>query len=250
MTLWMDDEIRKVREKLAEKSLLDNTLVVYLADNGFSHRSLSKSTPYELGLRTPIVFNWPGHVPTAQRIDAPTSSINLYNTLLDYAGITNLPTDRPQPGHSLRAVIEQQVPATPEKLFGADYQAVTMKTDPQPRPERDIFALHVRDGDWKYIFYLRDLREENNNDLTIKSGMQAFPTRNAGDEELYNLATDAYEEQNLANQKEQQQRLADYRRQVLQWWYSTGGKPFDVISTCETAPTALCEKLGKVNGGI
>lgn len=248
MTLWMDDEIRKLHEHLAEKNQLDNTLFVFMSDNGFSHRSPSKSAPSELGLRTPIVFNWSGHIPS-RKIDAQTSTIHLYNTLLDYAGVASsvIESDKTvDPGRSLRPVLEERAPAVSEKLFGADYQAVTMKTDPEPRPERDIFALHVRDGEWKYIFYLRDLREEDNADLTIKSGVAAFPTHNAGDEQLYYLPDDAYEEKNLADPA-QQQRLDDYRREVLHWWYSTGGKPLDAAANCATQSSILCKKLTAVS---
>jgi arylsulfatase A-like enzyme len=243
MNLWFDSEFNKFYNKLAEKNQLDNTLFIFMADNGFSNRAYSKSTPYELGLRTPIIFSWRGHVPV-QRIDAQTDTIHLFNTVLDFAGVA-APASAPD-SHSLRPVIEQKAPAVSEKLFGADYQSFAMKTDPVPRPERDIYALHVRDGDWKYIFYLRDLREENNRDLTIQSGMMPFPTRNAGDEELYYLRTDGYEEKNLATEPEQQQRLADYRRQVLQWWYSHDGKPFDAIKSCPAQPATLCAKIGAV----
>ncbi len=242
MNLWFDSEFKKLYERLRANDQLDNTLFVFMADNGLSYRAYSKSTPYELGLRTPIVFSWPGHIP-ARQIATQTSSINIYNTLLDYAGVAHLPYNRIQPGHSLRPVLERRAEPISEKQFGADYQAVTIKTDPTPRPERDVFALHIRDNEWKYIFYLRDLRQENNADLTIQSGVMPFPTRNAGDEELYYLPADQYEENNLSVQAEQQQRIENYRREVLNWWYSTGGKPFDAIKNCPTQPIALCKKL-------
>ena len=242
MNLWFDSEFKKLYERLGKDGLLDNTLFVFMADNGFSNRSYSKSAPYELGLRTPIIFSWPGNIP-ARRITTQTSSINIYNTLLDYAGINSLESDKQKPGHSLRPVLEQRTEPVSEKQFGADYQAVTMKTDPTPRPERDIFALHIRDDEWKYIFYLRNLREENNADLTIQSGVMPFPTRNAGDEELYYIPTDQYEEKNLAALPEQQQRIEKYRSEALGWWYSTGGKPFDVSKNCPMQPVALCKKL-------
>jgi arylsulfatase A-like enzyme len=245
MNLWMDDEIRKLKNHMDEKNLTSNTLFIFLADNGFSHQAVSKSAPYELGIRTPVLFSWPENI-RPRIIDTPTNSINIYNTVLDYAGVTQLPLDRPQPGHSLRAVLEGRETVIPEKLFGADYQAVTTKTEQAPRPEHDIFSLHVRDGDWKYIFYLRDLHEEENDDLTIKSGMSAFPTRQAGDEELYFLPADSFEENNLASHAEQQERIENYRRDVLQWWYSTGGKTFDASRHCPAQPVALCQKLATV----
>ncbi|HSC74629.1 MAG TPA: sulfatase-like hydrolase/transferase [Pseudomonadales bacterium] len=245
MNLWFDSEAKKLQEKLKEKGQIDNTLFVFMSDNGQTYRTYSKNTPYELGLRTPMIFSWPGHIP-AQRIDAQTSSIHMYNTLLDFAGIPALAGT--EQSHSLKPVIEKQLPPVSEKQFGADYQSYTERTeaDRTSRPERDIYALHIRDGEWKYIFYLRDLREKDNIVLTIQSGMSNFPARNAGDEELYYLPTDQYEETNLAAQQTQQKRIENYRREALQWWYSTGGKPLDASIHCPAQPVALCQKLDAI----
>lgn len=244
MTLWLDDEAGKLRQQLQDRNHLDNTLFVFMADNGFSHKSYSKSFPRELGLRTPIIFSWPGHIPAGRRVDTIINSVDLYPTLLDFAGVDKLPPSSPgNPGINLRPVVENHQAAITEKAFGADYQAVTIKTDPEPRPERDIFALHVRDGDWKYVLFLRDLQETENADLTIKSGMSTFPVRHAGDEELFYLPADPYEQKNLMDVQENAGRLEDYRAQVLHWWYSTGGKPFDAITNCPKEPVVLCKKL-------
>ncbi|HQQ63436.1 MAG TPA: sulfatase-like hydrolase/transferase [Pseudomonadales bacterium] len=244
MTLWLDDEAGKLRQQLQDRNQLDNTLFVFMADNGFSHKSYSKSFPRELGLRTPMIFSWPGHIPAGRRDDTVLNTVDLYPTLLDFAGASALPPASPRhPGTNLRAAVENREPAVTEKAFGADYQAVTIKTDPEPRPERDIFALHVRDGDWKYVLFLHDLQESENADLTIKSGMSAFPVRHAGDEEMFYLPADPYEQKNLADVQENSERVKAYRAQVLHWWYSTGGKPFDVIKNCPKDPAALCKKL-------
>lgn len=240
MTLWLDNEIGKVVAQLRDRHLLDNTVIIYLADNGFSHRAASKSTPYELGIRTPMMFVWPGHFPV-QQINTPVSAVHLYATVLDIAGVQ---ADASLPSHSVLPVVKQEQAVTAEPLFGADYQAITMKTDPMPRPERDIFALHVRDGDWKYVLYLRDVKEADNADLTIKPGMQPFPARQAGDEELFFLPDDPIEQHNVAAQPEHTTAVAHYRQAVLQWWYSTGGLPFDNAKGCPQQPEKLCRLLG------
>lgn len=242
MTLWLDNEIAKVMAHLREKSLLENTVIIYLADNGFSHRAASKSTPYELGVRTPMIFSWPNHYP-AQQIKTPVSAVNLYATVLDIAGA---PADTSLPGRSLLPAVTQQHTVPAEPLFGASYQAVTLKTDPVPRPERDIFALYVRDGDWKYVLYLRDVNEADNADLTIKPGMQPFPARRAGDEELFFLPEDAIEQHNLAAKAENAAALVRYRQAVLQWWFSTGGQPFDSTAHCPQRPEKLCRLLAAI----
>ncbi|MCC7515905.1 MAG: sulfatase-like hydrolase/transferase [Pseudomonadales bacterium] len=249
MNLWFDSEFKKLYQSLQTRQQLDNTAFIFMADNGFSHRGASKSTPYELGLRTPLIFYWPGHFPV-QRIDAGVDTVNLFRTVLDIANAPQPSStlSSPLPGHSLLPVIQQQQAPVAEKLFGADYPAFTLKTDPLPRPERDAFALHVRDGDWKYILYLRDVLEKDNRDLTIQKGVKPFPEHRSGDEELFYLPTDRYEANNLASDSNQKTRLIQYRREVLHWWYSTGGKPFDGERQCQKiqTTTALCEKLTEI----
>lgn len=243
MTMWFDDEFNKLFQQLKTRNQLENTVFVFLADNGFSNRGISKSAPYELGLRTPIIFYWPGHFPV-QLIDAGVDTVNIFKTILDIANVPALSI--PLPGHSLLPVITQKTPPIAEKLFGADYPAFSLKTDPLPRPERDIFALHVRDGDWKYIFFLRDVREQDNLDLTIQKGVMPFPERKAGDEELFYLPDDPYERNNLAGTENHSARIQQYRREVLQWWFSTGGQPLDAALSCASATSVLCHKLADV----
>ncbi len=161
---------------------------------------------------------------------------------MDIANVTTPST--PKFGRSLLPTIEQKTSPIAEKLFGANYPAFTLKTDPLPRPERDIFALHVRDGDWKYIFFLRDVREQDNLDLTIQKGVMPYPEKKGGDEELFYLPDDPYERNNLSMQAENKIRVEQYRREVLHWWYSTGGKQLDVARACQQTPnTVVCEKL-------
>lgn len=243
--IWFDAEFAKFYRSLADRKQLDNTIFIFMADNGFSNRGASKSTPFELGIRTPLIFYWHNHFP-AQRIEAGVDTVNLYRTILDMADVSQ-PPNTSLPGHSLLPVIEQTAPPIAEKLFGADYPAYTLKTDPLPRPERDIFALHVRDGDWKYIFYLRDVLEKDNLDLTIQKGVMPFPERKGGDEDLFFLPDDPYETQNLASDTKNQTRLAQYRSEVLHWWISTGGKPLDVARPCPKTPSVLCSKLAEVS---
>ena len=50
----------------------------------------------------PFVVRFPGKIEPAQTISAPVSILNIFPTILDYAGLSNIPTD----GYSLRGVME------------------------------------------------------------------------------------------------------------------------------------------------
>ena len=66
---WFDETCGQLLKHLDDKGLRDNTLVVYVTDNGWIHdpsgpgyRSDSKQSQYDGGLRTPIMVRWPGKV--------------------------------------------------------------------------------------------------------------------------------------------------------------------------------------------
>ena len=59
-------------DHLDEQKLAENTIVVYVADNGWiqnldgpRYAPKSKQSPYDGGLRTPIMVRWPGHIRAA-----------------------------------------------------------------------------------------------------------------------------------------------------------------------------------------
>ncbi|MFG2292726.1 sulfatase [Streptomyces sp. NPDC048603] len=100
--LSVDDAVQAIRDKLAALGQLDNTLVIYTADNGYTwadHGWLKKSVPYSPSHEVPFYLSWPaaglGSGTTDNRIVA---NLDIAPTILDAAGIT--PTHS-QDGHSL-----------------------------------------------------------------------------------------------------------------------------------------------------
>jgi uncharacterized sulfatase len=109
-----DVVVGELLSHLEHAGLRERTLVVYLADNGWEQnphevhgRALGgergKGSLHEMGLRTPIVFCWPGVVPGGVVSDALVSTVDLFPTLLDYAGA---PPRSERPGRSLRPLIQ------------------------------------------------------------------------------------------------------------------------------------------------
>lgn len=86
----VDDNIGRVLEYLEEAGLADNTIVVYMSDQGFylgEHGLYDKRFMYEESFRTPMMIRYPERIPAQQRIDVPTLNLDVAPTLLDYAGI-------------------------------------------------------------------------------------------------------------------------------------------------------------------
>lgn len=222
MEAWLDDGVTQLVDKLKAIDQYENTLFVFVIDNGWCNGLVSKGSPFEKGVRTPIFFSWPGKIKPAQRFDGLVSTHELYPTILDYAGVE---VPKTAAGHSLRNVIEgRSQDGFREALFGAIYPAFVTKG--QATPQHDIYALYIRTPKWKYIYYLQDVVSQRNGDyFRIQSINTDFPTRKAGDEDLYAIDGDPYELTNLSGQAEQRALMDDLKAQCLKWWAATGGKP-------------------------
>lgn len=101
----IDDWVGKILDKLEALNLTENTLVIFVSDHGEmlgAHGMRGKFNFYEESVRVPFLVSFPGRIKQAQTIDTPVSILNIYPTILDYAGLTNIPTD----GYSLKGLME------------------------------------------------------------------------------------------------------------------------------------------------
>ena len=101
----MDGEIGRMLAELDRRDLREDTLVVFLSDNGMPFPR-AKATAYDAGIRTPLIVSWPGVTPAGARYPGLTTVIDLAPTLLDAAGASapgelprhELPCGAPGPG--------------------------------------------------------------------------------------------------------------------------------------------------------
>ncbi|MBB5868246.1 arylsulfatase A-like enzyme [Allocatelliglobosispora scoriae] len=87
--LSADDAIDELHDHLADRGLLDDTLVVFLSDNGKvwgEHGLGSKFTPYQPSYRVPLCLSWPGHV-AARTDNRLAATLDVTPTVLDATGI-------------------------------------------------------------------------------------------------------------------------------------------------------------------
>ncbi len=148
---WLDAVVGRVVEALERRGLRDDTLIVYLSDNGkepaqdMAGVGTGKGTLYELGFRTPLVVSWPGHVPPGVVRDDLVSTLDVPATLLDYAGADAI---EDLEGRSLRGAIEQGDEVGRPRLVGR-YRS--------PHPASN--GYWVRTPQWRYLV-AADGREE------------------------------------------------------------------------------------------
>ena len=84
----MDGELGQVLQALDRRKLRDNTLVVFLSDNGAPFPR-EKGTLYDGGTRTPLLFSWPGVIRPSSVYDRGLiSTVELAATILEVAGVS------------------------------------------------------------------------------------------------------------------------------------------------------------------
>lgn len=194
MVEWFDETVGQLLDYLDEQHLAQETVVVYLADNGWIQQTegphyapRSKQSPYEGGIRTPIMVRWPGKV-APRESSALATSIDLAPTLLAATGRT--PTAA-MSGINLLATDE---PQRRDAIMG---ECFTHNAVDLNNPTANLRWRWVIAGDWKLIV------PAPRNEPDARS-------------ELYNLADDPHETRDLASQ--QTQRVAELRARLDTWW--------------------------------
>jgi hypothetical protein len=141
MIAHVDDRFGGLMHFLADEGLANDTLVVFMTDNGGTAGVTTfnaglrggKTTSYEGGHRVPCWIRWPGGALGAPRdIAVPTQNTDLLPTLCDLCGIT--PPERPARddlyrGVSLAGLLRGQASALPERMFVVQYGQVPEKFD-------------------------------------------------------------------------------------------------------------------------
>lgn len=103
----MDGHIGQFLEELDRRNLRENTLIIYLSDNGMPFPG-AKGTVYDEGIHTPLILSWPSRIQSGTRYKGLTSVIDLAPTLIDIAG--GIPPATMQ-GQSIKNVLtDQSVP--------------------------------------------------------------------------------------------------------------------------------------------
>jgi len=92
--LAVDDSIGRVLAQLEEMGVLDDTLVIYMGDNGFmfgEHGLIDKRVAYEASIRVPMLMQCPSLFPGGGTIDQVVANIDIAPTILHAAGLRTPP---------------------------------------------------------------------------------------------------------------------------------------------------------------
>ena len=124
----LDHGVGMVLKELENAKQLDNTLVIFLSDNGIPFPG-AKTTLYDAGVHLPLLIRKPGQKAGAT-CSAMASWTDVVPTVLDWCGVKPAAVgkkDAPLPGRSLLPVLEQEKVEGWDRVFGShQFHEVTM----------------------------------------------------------------------------------------------------------------------------
>jgi arylsulfatase A-like enzyme len=203
---WFDETCGQLIDHLEKKGVRDNTLIVYVTDNGWiqdpessRYAPRSKQTPYEGGIRTPIMFSWPARLKPADRSEL-VSSIDIVPTMLAAAG-AKLPSDLP--GLNLLPQLESGEKIGRDTIFGESFaHDIADVAD----PEASLLFRWAIEGRWKLL-------------LTYDGEVNRYKSTHPRTEkrpQLFDLLADQAEEKNLAG--ENPAVVARLAKKIADWY--------------------------------
>lgn len=219
----MDEEMGRIFD-FAQRQFGDNFVFLFTSDHG-GQWPRGKWNLYDSGTRVPLVAVWPQHIAAGKRSDAMVSWIDILPTLIDVAD-GNVPSGID--GRSFKRVLLGETTKHRDTMF------TTHTGDGQ----MNIFPMRaVRVGNFKFIHNLRsDAYHTNHSDRLRKDGagaywdswdaaakadpkaaaiVKAYYTR--AEFELFDLAQDPLEFNNLAQDSNYASKLAELRAKLTTW---------------------------------
>ena len=195
----MDMAVGKVLNALDTEGVADDTVVIFMSDNGGLSTSeghpttnlplkAGKGWMYEGGIREPMIIKWPGVSKAGATCDTPVTSTDFYPTMLDMAGLAARPKQHCD-GESLTPLLKGDEMA--ERPLYWHY--------PHYGNQGGSPSAAVRLGDFKLIEFFEDQHVE-----------------------LYNLAEDIGEANNLAMYMPE--KVAELRQMLHAWQKSVDAK--------------------------
>jgi arylsulfatase A-like enzyme len=194
MCEWFDETVGDLLAHLDKSGTAENTIIIYLHDNGWiqdpkagRYAAKSKQSPYDGGVRTPILIRWPGHLKPG-RSERLASSVDLAPTILKALGRKPFAA---MPGVDL---LDRDAVAKRDAVFGEIFEHNAVDVD---RPAANLKWRWIVQGNWKLILP---------NSARLPSAVS----------ELYDLELDPSEERNRA--AELPKRVEELRTRIDYWW--------------------------------
>jgi N-acetylglucosamine-6-sulfatase len=191
--LSIDESVASIRKSLDEMGIADNTMIIYMGDNGFlmgEHGLIDKRNMYEESQKVPLLVYAPGKSHNGKPLDQIIQGIDIAPTILDVAKIKK-PAN--MQGQSFLPLLEDKPVIWRNKAFYEYYWEFSYPQTPT--------TFGIREGSHKFIFYpgIWDISE------------------------FYDLSTDPEEKKNLYRNPAWQNEIGRMRQELWKWLKETGG---------------------------
>ncbi|GAA4657404.1 sulfatase-like hydrolase/transferase [Arthrobacter cryoconiti] len=201
----MDAAIGSIMEHLELLGIANDTLIIFSSDNGFNaghHGVWGKGNGtfpqnmYDSSVKVPAIFHWPGHIDADVVRHELLSAYDVAATILDLAGLDPAPFEA-GPGSSFAPLLAPAAKTRSGAAADRQDQAVVVYDEYGP-------VRMIRTHEWKYVHRYPD-----------------------GPHELYNLAADPGERQNLMDDGDTHHTISGLRAQMAEWFTLHGVPEFD-----------------------
>ncbi len=174
MMLAVDEGLGRIVATLEETGELENTVLIFTSDNGYFYGehgfSVERRMPYQEAIRTPLLMQYPGIEDPGRKAGGFVLSIDLAATIMDVAGIKNVSTIQ---GKSVLPILKNEA----EDIRESAYVEFYSHENPFTWTAKLDYRVVLKDN-YKYIKWIRFEDEA----------------------ELYDLAADPYEMNNLIDE--------------------------------------------------
>jgi arylsulfatase A-like enzyme len=122
LTKCLDDNLGRLMAKVDELKLAEDTIVIFLSDNGPAGVRYNaglrgaKGSVYEGGNREPFFIRWTGRLAAGKKIDTIAAHVDIYPTLLDMCGVAR-PKGLPIDGRSIYPLLKGETKNWPDRML-------------------------------------------------------------------------------------------------------------------------------------
>lgn len=165
----VDDQVGRVVKYLKDHDLYDNTIIIYMGDQGFflgEHGLYDKRWMYEEALQMPCLISYPDGIRKGQNIQNITLNIDIAPTILDLAGV-KIPAD--MEGESMKGLLCGDRKAAKDWRQGAYYQYFEYPKWHNVQPHYGIrtdryklIHFYFNIDEWEFYDLAKDPNEMNN----------------------------------------------------------------------------------------
>ena len=217
MCEWFDETCGTLLDALNLRGLTENTIIIYICDNGWAATTAnaadpnqknfkgfslrSKSSPFENGIRTPIMLSWPGRIEPSRPGDL-AHAIDVFPTIAAAAG---LKAPDGLPGINL---MDETARKGRDTVFGVAHSVHNMTPG---NPDSTLQYRWCVSGDWKLLVrhHGSDTTQYRNIHIWDKLAIR-----------LYNLKDDPHEQNELSATHPE---IVEKLRKEIDAWHPVGG---------------------------